>query len=412
MPRINLIFRKLSINHYSIAKLLGLIHQKFQNSDLELKVWLNFDEIKNILLDKCVNVLAYSFMTPLLDQVSYELEQLKQIIGNNDWIIAGGVHPTVDPWGCLKLGFDKVFCSESERTLVVFIKELLAGSAKKNHDKIVKDTNPLPVSLDDYPPFFAQKNFFVPIELTRGCINRCTFCGIAGIHRPQISFRTPEGLKHPFAEMKKRNRKKLFFITSNILSYKINGDTKGHDSLIQLCESALSYGLTDIHLGSFPSEVRPEYIDDGFMKIFDKYCINKTIVIGAQSGSERMLEALNRGHSVQDVKNAALLCRQYKFMPLIDFIFGLPDETKDDIEQTLDLIEWLVKYTGAKIHPHYFISLPGTILWEKKPKPVDVKTRLYLDKLRKHGKLFGDMKSQENLSMKIFSWKQNGKILV
>ncbi len=412
MSRINVIFRKLSINNYSIVKLLALLDEKFSCGNIELKVWQNFEDIKDILTGKGINVFAYSFMTPLLEQVSIEIEQLLKLISHNDWLIAGGVHPTIDPFGCLKIGFDRVFCSESERTLISFFEKLLDGSEKKNDKQIVMDENENPISLDDYPPFPVNKKIFVPIELSRGCYNACTFCCSPRIYHSTIRFRSAEGLKQPFTEMKKNNRRKLFFVTSNILSYRINGDTEGYESLITLCEQAYSYNLTDIHLGSFPSEIRPEYLDEKFMEIFDKYCINRNIVIGAQSGSKRMLKILKRGHTVQDVKNAAIMCRKYKFVPMVDFIFGLPDETKEDREQTLDLIEWLLKNAGAKIHPHYFISFPGTPLWGIEPQYLDTKTLAYLEKLDKFGKSFGDIKSQEKLSRKIFSWKQKGKILV
>jgi len=50
-----------------------------------------------------------------------------------------------------------------------------------------------------------------------------------------------------------------------------------------------------IFLGSFPSEVRPEHVTEESIKLLRKYVANKSIIMGAQSGSEEILRRINRG---------------------------------------------------------------------------------------------------------------------
>ncbi len=392
---------------------MGLINESFADQPVSVYQWRSFDDLTAIMQsgDNCRRVFAYSFMTFALEKVQNELELLSKQCSADDWIIAGGPHPTADPEGCLKLGFHRVFVGEAERTLVQFIQDILDG-ALPEHQDIVIDTEKNPINLDDYPPFDYKTAFWVPIELSRGCTNGCTFCQAYTIHGRKLRFRSLEGLRRPFEAMSKKNRKKLFFITSNILSYAPDGHETRLQSLIELGEMAGSFGLTDLHLGSFPSEVRPEYLDEQALSIFSKYCSNRNIVVGAQTGSERLLESLRRGHTVDEVKRAAILARVHRFRPFIDIIFGLPGETLADREETFSFINWLLKHTGARIHLHYFLSLPGTALWGHEASKIDVASRNRIDHLLRHGRAYGDIWFQEKCSRSILAWRDQKLISV
>lgn len=411
MHPINVVFRLLSFNHYSIAKLLGLLDEEFDRAKITLRLCADFSHIHDFVSSDYTTVFAYSFMTPQLDIVAREVNQLRHVIPRSDFIIAGGVHPTVDPIGSIQLGFHRVFCGEAERTLPAFIRNLIAGD-NDHTPAVIEDTDLEPVSLDNYPPFAARFDFFTPIELTRGCPHRCSFCNTPQLNAHRLRFRSLEGLKKPFEILQQKNRRKLFFITSNILAYSVNGASSRHESLARLCELALEYGLTDIHLGSFPSEIRPDFLDERLMNIFDRYCLNKTIVIGAQSGSDNMLFKLNRGHSTDDVKEAAYLCKKYNFAPFVDFIFGFPEETNIDRKESLNLINWLIYQTGAKIHLHYFMPLPGTPLGDKPPSILDQDTKNCILTLMKSGRASGDIWLQYDIAQTLIRWRNEKKITV
>ena len=392
---------------------MGLINEFFADQPVSVYQWRSFDDLRAIMdsSDNCHRVFAYSFMTYALEMVKEELEVLCTQCADTDWIIAGGPHPTADPEGCLHFGFHRVFVGESERTLVRFIQDILDGALPQDKT-LVRDCEENPVNLDDYPPFDYNTAFWVPIELSRGCSNGCTFCQAHSIHGRKLRFRSLDGLRRPFEAMSKKNRKKLFFITSNILSYAPDGHKARLQSLRELGEMAAIYNLTDLHLGSFPSEVRPEYLDEQALSIFSKYCSNRNIVIGAQTGSERLLESLRRGHTVEDVKRAAVLARAHGFRPLIDIIFGLPGETLADRKETFMFIDWLLKHAGARIHLHYFLSLPGTALWGHEASNIDVASRNRIDRLLRYGRAYGDIWFQEKCSSKIFDWKDQKLISV
>jgi radical SAM superfamily enzyme YgiQ (UPF0313 family) len=66
-----------------------------------------------------------------------------------------------------------VFVGEAEESLQDYLNKLYV-SKDVLKDKIIKA---LPLKdFDEYPPFSTKRRFFGPIELVRGCKNRCAFC--------------------------------------------------------------------------------------------------------------------------------------------------------------------------------------------------------------------------------------------
>lgn len=71
--------------------------------------------------------------------------------------------------------------------------------------------------------------------------------------------------------------------------------------------------------------------------------------LGLQSSLNRTLSLLNRGHSVQDFRQAAQGCRERGIRICAHIILGLPGETRDDMVQTAHLLNEL-GISGVKLH--------------------------------------------------------------
>ncbi len=112
-----------------------------------------------------------------------------------------------------------------------------------------------------------------------------------------------------------------------------------------------------IFIGSFPSEIRPEYISGETLNIVLKYADNDNLVIDAQSVSQRMLDLYRRGHNVEDILRGVRLALETGLKANVDLIFGLPGETLQDMEKTTDLMQQLITL-GARVHGHTFMPLP------------------------------------------------------
>jgi radical SAM superfamily enzyme YgiQ (UPF0313 family) len=149
-------------------------------------------------------------------------------------------------------------------------------------------------------------------------------------------------------------------------------------------------GRCRIFFGTFPSEVRPEFVTREMLELVKQYCHNSSLSLGAQSGSQSMLDGISRGHTVEDVRYAVELCRDHDLTPIVDVIFGLPGETGADQQETLELVEFVVN-KGGRIHSHYFTPLPGTPLENAVPSPVGKDVNRVMGRLALDGKVSSQM---------------------
>ncbi|MBY8982717.1 MAG: radical SAM protein, partial [Candidatus Lokiarchaeota archaeon] len=134
--------------------------------------------------------------------------------------------------------------------------------------------------------------------------------------------------------------------------------------------------------------------------LIKKYANNDNIVIGAQSGSQNILDKCNRGHTVEDIYQAVKVTIDMGFKANVDFIFGLPNETDKDREKTIYTMKKLIDM-GAKLNAHTFIPLPQTPFYKAKFSKIDKKTNEFLQEYNFKGKVYGNWRKQEELSLKI-----------
>jgi len=113
------------------------------------------------------------------------------------------------------------------------------------------------------------------------------------------------------------------------------------------------------------------------------------LAFGAESGSDRILSMINKRITVEKIIGAAKLLAKHDVPASYSVIVGLPTETKEEFNATLDLL-----YGIYKIHPGAFFTLgaflpyPGSLMYElaiKKGFSPPVKTEEWgkIDRFRK-----------------------------
>jgi radical SAM superfamily enzyme YgiQ (UPF0313 family) len=100
------------------------------------------------------------------------------------------------------------------------------------------------------------------------------------------------------------------------------------------------------------------------------------------------LRDILRGHTVEDTYRGIELCFDNGITPVVDFIVGFPDETEDDQNKSLEMIEWICR-KGGTVHAHYLTPLPGTPYEYAMPSPVSDRFKRVLGKLAMEGKATG-----------------------
>jgi radical SAM superfamily enzyme YgiQ (UPF0313 family) len=86
-----------------------------------------------------------------------------------------------------------------------------------------------------------------------------------------------------------------------------------------------------------------------------------SFVIGIESGSQRMLDFLKKGTTVEQNKEAIRLCKEIGIDTFTTFMLGLPTETKEEQQATIDLI----KYSAPTVYSlFYFKPIFGTEIYK------------------------------------------------
>jgi len=231
------------------------------------------------------------------------------------------------------------------------------------------------VRLDAYPAFTEMKGY---VEISRGCPFSCGYCQTPQIFGHCMRHRSLDEVAR-YANRHEQSR----FVSPNAFAYGSDGRHPRWDRV----ERLLAACRNQVFFGTFPSEVRPEWICEESLSLINRYCTNTKLHFGAQSGSDRVLARLQRGHTIADVMRALELCRDYSLTPVVDFIVGLPFESDEDQRETLGLIR-LVSRSGV-VHVHRFIPLPGTPLAGQAARPLLPETEKLCGKLALSGKLTG-----------------------
>ena len=416
------VFIEYSYNRYSLATLTGVLEVDKRLEQMEI-LFLRAEKKKtledeaNRQLAKDIAdlasafdqlVVAFSFHTPNVIAMGTTITLIKQELETNKLknvtLIAGGPHPAGDPMGTLHMGTDVVIVGEGEVALPEFLDRLFSqqgyndvlGLAYFQEEDYVFTGRPKPVDLSDYPPFAPKHMRFSPIEIGRGCPWACKFCQTPFLMGGRMRYRSVESTLY-YAEIgHSKGFKDVRFTTPVSFAY---GSADGRSVNLDAIEELLKplsklFGKDHVYFGSFPSEVRPENISAEALTLVQKYCGNDNLIIGAQSGSERMLKAIHRGHGTEDVIRATQLILDFGMTANVDFIYGMPGETQEDIEATKLFIEKLTSM-GARVHSHSFMPLVGTPFSSEAPGKVDDDMRDWLEQLRGKGLEYGNWKSQE-----------------
>ena len=238
------------------------------------------------------------------------------------------------------------------------------------------------------------------IEIVRGCPHACGFFQMSFLHGARLRHRPLEHVLEHIEHLVRAEFKDIRFITLDSLAYlSVDGahpDFAGlEQALVAMHEVA---GKAKIKFGEFPSEMRPEFITPDLAHLIDRYSDAAYLAIGAQSGSEAMLEAMHREHDMAAVERAVTYltthCSKLKKI-YVDFIAGLPGETPEDEALSQQLMERLTRVSPKVcIHSHTFIPLPGTPMQFMPPGSVGRATRATFEKLSQRGQEWGDWQEQ------------------
>ena len=188
-----------------------------------------------------------------------------------------------------------------------------------------------------------------------GCPHRCSFCDqrtISGAEKIPHGDDVREICEKALAEVKSPENTEIAFFGGSFTAIP-------WAYMTELLEAAYSF----VGEGKFKGirlSTRPDCIDREVLTILKKYGVT-AIELGAQSMSDKVLEANERGHSADDVEKAAKLIRQFGFELGLQMMVGLYKSDMTDEFETLDKIA-AIRPDTVRIYP--VVILDGTKLGE------------------------------------------------
>ena len=326
---------------------------------------------------------------PKADVTCYSLNSLNEqfyrdeIAGADGITIVGGPHATACPAEVAAYA-DYVIVGEGEYTLPRLLEEIEHGGSGNISGVATRDDHKPAAScvrLDAYPAFSDKQGF---VEISRGCPFACGYCQTPQIFGHCMRHRSIDTI----AEFSNRYEHARF-VSPNAFAYGSDGIHPRWEKIEALFKR-LSH---QIFFGTFPSEVRPEFICKESLSLVNRYCTNTKLHFGAQSGSDAVLKRLHRGHTVDDVIHAVDLCTESGITPVVDFIVGFPFESDDDQLATVKLIRQVTR--SGKVHIHRFIPLPGTPLAGTTARSLLPETEKVFGSLALTGRLTGSWTDPE-----------------
>ncbi|MCY3412581.1 MAG: TIGR04013 family B12-binding domain/radical SAM domain-containing protein [Candidatus Heimdallarchaeota archaeon] len=423
-----IVFPFSRINANALSALLAAIDIHAELKEIDV-FYPNLNHPLTSLMDSLKEkkqiILAISLFSSQFDEYINKIKEFMQIFQDfNTMLIAGGPHAQGSPKSLLDAGIDVVCTGEGEivfqKCLYNFISKpscwrehlsTIKGIAFKLGDDLKKTGKADPVDLDAFPPFSIKHQLIRPIEITRGCAWNCRFCQTRNRNVP-VKHRSLdlilEYIRYTIEYFSHR-RPDIRFISPNALSY---GSSDGRTvDLVKVSELLSSVRKEigkegKIYFGSFPSEIRPETVSEESIAILKQYTNVKKIIVGGQSGSNRILKNIKRGHGVDEVRRAVKLLISHGFDVEVDMIFGLPGESEEDVVHSIELMNYIVSI-GATIHSHTFMPLPGTPLSHKPPGIIH---ELYLPVIQHYQqmkKISGKHSKQEKIASRLAQLRED-----
>lgn len=205
------------------------------------------------------------------------------------------------------------------------------------HDKVPKEI---------YYDFMTKKGPLALIMAQRGCINRCIYCIC-----PELYKYRERSVGHVIEELKwikKLGYKEFKFVNAGT-TYNLNWANNLMDEIIKN-----NLGL------SWWTNVRADKLNEEILRKMKKAGCH-TLAIGMETADEKILKNIGKNITPEKVKEAVAMAKKLGFKTAVYFIFGLPGESKETMQKTIDF----AKSMGADfVTMGVAQPLPGTKFYD------------------------------------------------
>lgn len=307
--------------------------------------------------------------------ISLRLAERIKARWNDIYIVFGGPQSDTtaeDTIACIPY-VDFVCCGEGETTIYPLFSSLLRrepdlsipGLVYRNGDTVVK--NPRPALLEDLDSLpmldFSTlqatgecddiSHILFPIDVGRGCPFGCTYCSTKSFWGRKYRTKSPQRIYEEIKEIHQR-----FGNTG----FKFNHDmfTFNRKTITETCRllKTLDFPIRwtcSARLDCLDPELIDTMVDAGMFRVF----------VGIESGSRRMQKLINKNLKLDKAVETLNYLKSKKIAVTTSFIYGFPEETEEDLCQTMALMADILHNHCGHVSAHLCTFLSRTELSER-----------------------------------------------
>ncbi len=294
-------------------------------------------------------VLVTSFMTYWYPGPKRVVELVRQV-----WpgvpVILGGIYATLMPEHAREVVQpDYLITGPGEVQVAQLLKSLLPDAP---------DPEPLPRSLDDFPPpafdLIRHPDYYI-VMTSRGCPFRCTFCATHKISGPYTR-RQPQKVVEEIVEQTRRLRvRDVAFYDDALLLHKTHHFLPIMHSLMEHKRLNLRFHTPNgLHVRQIDEEVAAVFFRAGF----------RTIRLSFESVSADRLQDMRNKVTPDDLERAVqhLEAAGYPRKKLEAYVLmGLPEQPLEEVYQSILFVHSL----GIQVRLASFSPIPGTVDYQR-----------------------------------------------
>jgi radical SAM superfamily enzyme YgiQ (UPF0313 family) len=340
-------------------------------------------ELEKFLLGAKPTVIGVTAMTPQAND-AFKLTSFIKKIWKDSLIVLGGPHATATPESCLGNSIDMVCIGEGEYTMLDIARYAREGGSLRDikgiafkqdgkavfaeQRELIKDLDELPFPARHLLPItkytFMQKRADTDFKksttmiTSRGCPYGCIYCN-KKIFGYKFRARSAKNVVDEMEHLVEKYKVEAIFFEDDTF-------TLNKKRVAAICDEILDRKLEI----EWTSQARVNTITrDLIFKM--KKAGARWIEFGVESGSQRVLEILKKKITVQQVRDAFAWSKEAGIKRYAFFMLGIPGETREDIGQTIKLIE---EIEPDELQLSILTPYPGTEVWDEfvRKNPIDI----------------------------------------
>lgn len=236
--------------------------------------------------------------------------------------------------------FDSVIINEGETAITELMNCLEKGTTLSNvpnliykngslittNDTIhIEDINTLPAPcFDDLPlHLYFSPQLILPMYMTRGCYwGKCAFCSLCRSNGAKFRIRTAQKVTEDMQKLYQQYGCSTFFYVDEAIPPK---DMEYLADEIQKSSLNIDWGTH--------ARFEVQFDENLCKKLANAGC--RFLKFGLESASEKILNLMDKGINMNQVKDVLHACNKAGIITLISIFFGFPTETLDDAKETI-----------------------------------------------------------------------------